>query len=310
MERKQVSVLLLITINFLLVHSLQTVPNELCDGVKSNSFVADPEDCTKFFQCNVDSVIHGTCPKGMYYHSIDVCSTDAADCESLTHPDLTTTSTDSSLTTLPATSTVNSPMDNATDPESFCLAADPNFPSFVKSPSDCSEYYICVDQKPILQKCTAGRYWNAALRYCDDPEKVSCEHDRILDPQDVCQRTTINDISFTASPTSCGEYYLCFQRKPFLMHCAPGSHWNFKTKQCDVAAVVKCKIQTTKVHLDSMCVGNNDKFLSHPAYCDLYVYCRNGKASTQRCPFLTDWDTVSVRCVPRYLAKCTKQRLH
>uniref|UniRef100_A0A182YIS8 Chitin-binding type-2 domain-containing protein n=1 Tax=Anopheles stephensi TaxID=30069 RepID=A0A182YIS8_ANOST len=310
MERKWLSVVwLFVTINSLPVQSQQPTPNGLCDGIRSNSFVVDPEDCTKFFQCNGDSAIHASCPSGMFYHSKDVCSTDASECESYTPPESTVTSTERPLTTVVVTPTTNSPMGNATDPESFCLAGDPDFPSFVKSPTNCSEYYICVDRKPILQKCTAGRYWNAAQLYCDDPRKVACEHDRIADPQDVCQQTQANDISFTASPTSCEEYYLCFNRKPFLMRCAPGSHWNAESNQCDAVEVVKCKIKPIPIDLDALCFERNNTFLSHPTYCDLYLYCRNGKASTQRCPFLTDWDPVNERCVPRSLANCTKRRL-
>ncbi|XP_052890950.1 probable chitinase 10 [Anopheles moucheti] len=311
MECKWFKPLLLVTTAATLVYSQQPAPNGLCDGVTSNSFVADPEDCSKFYQCNGDTFIHGACPNGMFYHSKDVCSIDSSDCESITPSVSTTTSTETPLTTQAVFSTESSPMDNTTDPEEFCQTKDPNLPSFVKSPTDCSEYYICVDHKPILQKCAAGRYWNPVLLYCDDPEVVPCEHDRILDPEEVCQHSQLNDISFTGSPTSCGAYYICLKQKPFLMQCAPGSYWNSETNHCDVANIVKCKVKTPTLNdLDSLCIKSNDTFISHPAYCDLYLFCRNGKASTQRCPFLTDWDTISARCVSRNLIKCTKNRLH
>ncbi|XP_049298653.1 probable chitinase 10 [Anopheles funestus] len=311
MDCKWISVLVLVSIATELVYSQQLAPNGLCDGIKSNSFVADPEDCTKFYQCNGDTVIHGTCPTGMFYHIKDVCSIDSSDCESLTPSVPTTTLPDTPLTTEVASSTETLPTHNTTDPETFCLTTDPNVPSFVRSPTDCSDYYICVDHKPIRQKCAADRYWNSALLYCDDSTKVPCEHDHIADPAEVCQRSEVGDFSFTPSPTSCEEYYLCFKQKPFLMRCAPDSYWNNESNKCDIAENVKCKAKTpSSMDLDSLCVESKDTFLSHPAYCDLYLFCRNGKASTQRCPFLTDWDAVSARCVSRNLIKCNKQRLY
>uniref|UniRef100_A0A9I3MIH2 Chitin-binding type-2 domain-containing protein n=1 Tax=Anopheles merus TaxID=30066 RepID=A0A9I3MIH2_ANOME len=317
MDFKRFAAVFLLTVLSSFVTSQQLAPNELCEGVKINSFVPDPEDCSKFYQCNGDTTIHGTCPTGMFYHAKDVCSFDQSDCNSFTTPISTTTiPDDNSMKNESASSTISSTIttpsiDSAIDPESYCLSSNPNIPSFVKSLDNCSNYYICVDQAPVLQKCATGKYWNPIHQYCDDPEAVICEHDRIADPEEICQQRPLSGISFTASPNNCGEYYICIKQKPFRMNCAPGTHWNSNSNQCDEADIANCKISTpSTIDLDELCAQRKDVFLSHPRYCDLYLFCRNGKSSTQRCPFLTDWDSVNKRCTPRHQTICTKQRFH
>uniref|UniRef100_A0A182NDG3 Chitin-binding type-2 domain-containing protein n=1 Tax=Anopheles dirus TaxID=7168 RepID=A0A182NDG3_9DIPT len=252
MARRVFSVIVLLGVAVPAVFTQQPSPSSLCDGVEKNSFVPDPENCDKFYQCNGDTYVHGTCPQGMYYHSIEVCSYDASECKTSTPPISTSTE---QLSTTSVTSTTTSPgitppnMDDSADPVEFCLTADSHLPNFIKSPSNCSEYYICVDHKPLLQKCAAGTYWNPAHLYCDDPKEVPCEHDRIINPEDFCSQIEDTELAFTASPINCGDYYVCIKQKPFVMHCAPGSYWNSDAKQCDDPKNSKCKLERDVVRV-------------------------------------------------------------
>ncbi|XP_058065692.1 probable chitinase 10 [Anopheles bellator] len=311
----------------------QQSSNDACVGIAVSSIVADPEDCTKFFQCNENSVVHGSCPSGMFYHSVDVCSFDATDCRTTTES-VTTTSIDVSATpVMPSTTASTTPksttsgttftpaptlpeIDTTTEgttvnPEAVCLESDPNKPRFVKSSTNCSQYYICVNRMPILHSCVDGKYWNDEHLYCDDPRRVPCGQDAIETPVPLCQQASATDVLFTGSPTSCDEYYICIQQKPFLMHCAPGTHWNDSAKQCQPQDEANCKATNTAIdNINLYCPSSGEVFTGHPQFCELFLFCQNGKASVQRCPFLTDWDSFAERCVPRTSTTCRKRRLY
>ncbi|XP_035794801.1 probable endochitinase, partial [Anopheles albimanus] len=214
MKLKLVSRLICVNVLFIFASS-QLATNDIpCEGVELNGFAGDPDDCTKFYQCNGDSFIHGTCPKGMYYHPIDVCSFDATYCEATpettTLPPATVSTTTMETSTIPTTletSTAVSTESNS-EVEIICLEADPSKPRFVKSASNCSEFYICVNRKPMLHVCAPGMYWNDEQQYCDEPRNVRCEHDRIVNPTKFCKDSLATEASFTASPLSCEEYYI------------------------------------------------------------------------------------------------------
>ncbi|EFX88888.1 hypothetical protein DAPPUDRAFT_220992 [Daphnia pulex] len=51
-----------------------------------------------------------------------------------------------------------------------CPAPNGYFPS----PYSCSQYYVCLEDKPYLYTCPAGLYYNPALEACDWPANVNC----------------------------------------------------------------------------------------------------------------------------------------
>ncbi|KFB41682.1 putative mucin-like protein [Anopheles sinensis] len=247
MVHQLIGITILLAISIAAARSQQIETSSMCEGKEINSFVPDPDNCSKFFQCNGDTFIHGSCPTGMFYHPQDVCSFDDTNCSSSTEQ--TTTSSSSSTTeesNVTSSTVIPEPSSTTaapTDPEQWCADVDPNRPHFIKSPTQCSEYYICVNGKAILQKCQEGKYWSAKHFYCDDPKNVPCAFDRIPNPEQFCNTSAEDEISFTASPTDCGEYYICVKRLPFLMRCAPGSHWNDDIKQCDDPRIAGCKVR-------------------------------------------------------------------
>ncbi|KAK9297599.1 hypothetical protein QLX08_008747 [Tetragonisca angustula] len=70
------------------------------------------------------------------------------------------------------------------DPEEFLGFRCPNYLreehqygfSFYPSPHDCQRYYVCVNGRPRLQICSAGKLFNKLKNICDAAENVTdCE---------------------------------------------------------------------------------------------------------------------------------------
>jgi len=55
-----------------------------------------------------------------------------------------------------------------------CTPSPDGFPVFVPHPHDCTKYYECQGDWPILMECPAGLYFDPALNVCNWPEEVDC----------------------------------------------------------------------------------------------------------------------------------------
>lgn len=58
--------------------------------------------------------------------------------------------------------------DNVTCPES----TDDGFPSFVPNPTNCDQYYICLQGEPKLQDCPEGLWFDPSVNVCNWPDAV------------------------------------------------------------------------------------------------------------------------------------------
>ncbi|XP_058122286.1 peritrophin-1-like [Anopheles ziemanni] len=264
--------MILLTISISDARSQQIETSSMCEGKEINSFVPDPENCSKFFQCNGDTFIHGSCPTGMFYHQQDVCSFDDSDCSSSTEPPTTSSSSSTtdetnvtSSTGIPEKSTTTAA---STDPGQRCADVDPNRPHFIKSPTQCSEYYICVDGKAIPGQCPDNMLFNAEMEYCDFPDNVDCgtlprppgfeQASEATTPQEATT-TTIPEASeapgescpavddpvvptYLAVFDDCSSYILCYHGNPLKMKCPIGLEWNRQDSMCDTPQNAKCQV--------------------------------------------------------------------
>ncbi|XP_033178854.1 peritrophin-1 isoform X3 [Bombus impatiens] len=59
------------------------------------------------------------------------------------------------------------------------------------NPDDCSTYYSCIRETPVLMQCNEGLEFNPELRVCDWPKKnASCKHRPSRPPHSTHSPTT------------------------------------------------------------------------------------------------------------------------
>ncbi|XP_068974765.1 peritrophin-1-like [Bombus flavifrons] len=75
------------------------------------------------------------------------------------------------------------------------------------NPDDCSTYYSCIRDIPVLMQCNEGLEFNPELRVCDWPKKnASCKHRPVRPPHSTHSPTTIpsttsSTVDTTRAPT-------------------------------------------------------------------------------------------------------------
>ena len=75
-----------------------------------------------------------------------------------------------------------------------CPASDDDFPVLLPNPNDCSQFFMCMDETPILTDCPAGLYFNPDLGVCDYPQNVDCQQPSCnCNPPSICRPTSKSD---------------------------------------------------------------------------------------------------------------------
>jgi len=98
--------------------------------------------------------------------------------------DTTTTEEPSFNTTMMETTTME-PADNTTTTEPItttstspaiqCPESTDGFPVYVAHPTDCTKFYECHDEEPILMECAPPLYFDPRIDVCNYPELVDCK---------------------------------------------------------------------------------------------------------------------------------------
>ena len=93
------------------------------------------------------------------------------------------TTTEEEVTTTEVVKTTTEEAENTTEvaettTESFdivCPLSTDGFPVFLPYPKDCTKYYECVDEVPVLMDCAPPLYFDPTLNVCNWPEMVDCQ---------------------------------------------------------------------------------------------------------------------------------------
>ena len=59
--------------------------------------------------------------------------------------------------------------------EVVCPESDDGFPVFLPHPTDCTKYYECQNDWPILMDCAPPLFFDPRLNVCNWPELVDCK---------------------------------------------------------------------------------------------------------------------------------------
>ncbi|KAM7356735.1 uncharacterized protein ACRADG_002374 [Cochliomyia hominivorax] len=156
------------------------------------------------------------------------------------------------------------------------------------------------------------------------PIAASSQADQYCYNLDIMQRNS-NALLFLPHPLNCHQYYMCYHGQALLQSCSPKLLWNSKLNKCDLSANVAClrpnapggveeeegveilpAVQGTYWQEAVKCPLYGEHIFPHIKRCDSFIYCVNGQAILQTCPFYQYFDVESGRCRWRIKAKCVK----
>lgn len=119
----------------------------------------------------------------------------------------------------PTTPEMTTESTNSTNEPFVCPSPD----GFFANPYDCESYYVCSNDRPILQFCPPSLVFNPALGQCDYPLNVpECAPFRCPEP----------DGKFP-NPEDCSTFWTCVDSRPVLQDCPPGLVFNPDKETCD-----------------------------------------------------------------------------
>lgn len=109
-----------------------------------------PNSCTQYIQCSMGSRTFTSCPAGFHFdRTIGFCN----------HADLVVCDDPTITTTVPpVTDLPNCFTDGTLHPH----------------PTECSQFFICVNNSLWEQECAPGLHWNRSQEKCDTPEAAQC----------------------------------------------------------------------------------------------------------------------------------------
>ncbi|KAM7355568.1 protein obstructor-E-like [Cochliomyia hominivorax] len=147
----------------------------------------------------------------------------------------------------------------------ICQGAADNL--FLPVLNNCSAYYVCMGEMPILRVCKTGTLFDARSQACTYPEKAQCI------------KNCTSALSSFCYDRTCTKYVLCYAGTPVVRECIDGLQYNAETDRCDFPQYVDC--------VDDMCtIFNNPKnitFIGSKAACDKYYICMNGLTHALNC---------------------------
>lgn len=144
----------------------------------------------------------------------------------------------------------------------ICPPPSGDDPVLLPDPTDCTHYYQCVGETPILEACQPGLEWDNKNHRCDWPEVAQCTETESKPPTTPTVPTTHPTGSTTPKPTKCPEdqgeeeiliknpedchsFFKCYKGKPILIKCPPGQEWADELNRCDWPEVAHCTIESS-----------------------------------------------------------------
>lgn len=120
----------------------------------------------------------------------------------------------------------------------ICIARQTG--TLVRNVKDCSTYFHCFNEIPILLECPVPQLFNQITGACDLAERVECF-------------TCPEDEFFIDLPVvnECNQFVRCFNNQSEQLICAEGLIFDRQLKMCNYADVdVKCPFEVLcpKIH--------------------------------------------------------------
>nr|CAD7451930.1 unnamed protein product [Timema tahoe] len=293
---------LVVALSVALIH-VATATDVVCG---SSQYMANPDDCSSFYECVGGVPVLIPCPIGLHYSKIThICDYPAlAQCD----PDYvapTVAPTEEAPTVAPTEEV----------PDYYCPPTNDAGVVLYPSPWDCSAFYRCNLGRLEKLLCPEGLEYSASERACEYPEIANCDLNNLpsVDPNPVptvstpltpnldCSASSEDNPILYPSPYSCSDFYKCSEGLPILEHCPPGLDYNAKTSQCDYPQLAGCDSSVSQVTVvptkSPVTVPTPDSpegvycppdveglLVPNPLDCNSYYDCNYGLPQLEKCP--------------------------
>ncbi|CAK9798859.1 Probable chitinase 10 [Anthophora quadrimaculata] len=212
-------------------------------------YVPDPGNCKNYFRCVLGELQREQCAPGLHWDaSRGICDWPAAakcqtETDRVTQKPWTTVRTTTTTTTTPKFTTITTTEDLDLRPGRNCEHGQ-----YYSHPNSCTGFLICVNGNLISQQCGPGLNWNSEKSMCDWAFKNPCIRKPAKRASLVASNaksTQCTSNSFTSVPGDCERFQACVWDHYEVFHCAPGLHFNQRTKICDWPARANCQDSDT-----------------------------------------------------------------
>ncbi|XP_050094297.1 protein obstructor-E [Anopheles aquasalis] len=273
-----------------------------CIGKRNGASFPDETSCSRYRICLGGFISIGDCDSGLYWdNSRRLClPASLVPCKVTLPPTVPTTT----ATPTPPPTNDGTILDENDRPHPDFDASEYSCPSqgvlSIPHRRSCSQYVLCFDGTPVLQRCAPGFHFNAGQNLCTVPELAHCDlQERVCPEKDDPQK-----LIFVADRFDCSKYYYCYNGKFHPHGCAPGLHWDPVNNWCTTIAESRCKNFTpyTEVNEPTLvpkkvnCQDDQARWVKHPRSERHYYLCYKGKSLLKRCDDGLVWDAATHSC--------------
>ncbi|KAL0870676.1 hypothetical protein ABMA27_005623 [Loxostege sticticalis] len=231
----------------------------ICAKEGSDGVLVAHEKCNNYYICDHGTPVAQTCPANLYFNpKNDECDWPKnVNCKGRIIPG--------------PIKDENVGAGNSDPSKAPYICAAKNSSGVLVAHEICNNYYICVNGKPLAQRCPASLVFNPEKDECDWPKNVCCKDRVILGPREDTQNDwdlSVNDDNskirnvgagnsdpskapyICAAKNSsgvlvahekCNRYYICDHGKPVARRCPARLLFNPKKDQCDWPRNVNCR---------------------------------------------------------------------
>ncbi|KAH8270061.1 hypothetical protein KR018_003463, partial [Drosophila ironensis] len=165
---------------------------------------------------------------------------------------------------------------------------------FLPHLSNCSQYYLCMEEVAIPRTCPANYYFDARDQECVPVMEARCIPS--------CKNKGLESFCYDRT---CTKYVLCFDGTPVLRECSDGLQYNSQIDRCDYPQYVDC--------VDNLCIRQNNPedivYIASKAHCDKYYVCLNGQPITRNCSYGLQFNNQTKACDFRSKVNCDVESL-
>ncbi|XP_026668803.1 probable chitinase 10 isoform X2 [Ceratina calcarata] len=224
----------------------------------TGEYTSDPDNCNNYFRCVLGELQREQCALGLHWDARrNICDWPAAaKCQvgttvsvtekpsSTTEKSTTTTTTTARPTTVSTTTkaTTQKPITTESpdeETEKNCVHGQ-----YYSYPNSCTSFRICVNGNLVSQQCGPGLNWNKEKNMCDWAFKNPC----IEKPKKTAslvaagaKSTPCTPESYSSVPGDCESFKACLWGRYEVFRCAPGLHFNERTRICDWPSRANCQ---------------------------------------------------------------------
>ncbi|XP_055905710.1 probable chitinase 10 [Eupeodes corollae] len=259
-----------------------------CSGKEPGKFVRDPYSCDKFYYCGPDeTAVVVDCPHGMIFNDEkEICDLPT---NYLCVPRIN--GEEDGVSTISTSTRIENEESSSTSTNSETIT----------NPSTASN---ALTKLPTMKTTTPATRTS-----------TSAPTTAVVGGAIRCPLNDAKMLTFLRHPFECHRYYICYHGVPVAQECISELHWNAKTNRCDFPENSGCinptvvpfpstKPSTFTTGMMITCPFRGEQIYAHPVNCNYFIYCINGYATVQQCPFYHHFDVRSRRCLWQTVATC------